>query len=319
MNDMLDYAECLFVNKLETIPAGEWLSDCYLDHDGRSESTHRYALRLRKDDTGLTFDYTATDPQIAAFINCPFGGLFAATYIAVLVYLCSDIPWNSGVMRRVKILSEEGALNNARFPAAVSGSLESIWNSVNAACAALGKMLTFSDAQRSNAMAVWQGATLVYTLFGINQYGERYGSWMIASMLGGGGARSYGDGHDNSGPLICPCYSAINVEHAESLYPFLFLYRKRAVDSGRARYVARRRIRGSRDHPVRHRRDRRRSDIFGSGSFSHARAGRRLSRWRVDRADRARGRADSRKGCRRFRPIGTRLAARKRCWRRSVN
>jgi N-methylhydantoinase B len=232
MSDMLDYAECLFVNKLETIPSGEWLSDCYLDHDGRSESTHRYALRLRKDDTGLTFDYTATDPQIAAFINCPFGGLFAATYIAVLVYLCSDIPWNSGVMRRVKILSEEGALNNARFPAAVSGSLESIWNSVNAACAALGKMLTFSDAQRANAMAVWQGATLVYTLFGVNQYGERYGSWMIASMLGGGGARSYGDGHDNSGPPICPCYSAINVEHAESLYPFLFLYRKRALDSG---------------------------------------------------------------------------------------
>jgi N-methylhydantoinase B len=232
MRDMLDYAECLFANKLESIPAGEWLSDCYLDHDGRSESTHRYALRLRKDETGLTFDYTETDPQIAAFINCPYGGLFAATYIGVLVYLCADIPWNSGVMRRVRILSREGALNNARFPAAVSGSLESIWNSTNAACAALGKMLSASDAQRSSAMAVWQGSTLVYTLFGTNQYGERYGSWMISSSLGGAGARSFGDGHDNSGPLMAPCYSAINVEHAESLYPMLFLYRERAADSG---------------------------------------------------------------------------------------
>jgi N-methylhydantoinase B len=55
---------------------------------------------------------------------------------------------------------------------------------------------------------------------------------MISSSLGGAGARSFGDGHDNSGPLMAPCYSAINVEHAESLYPMLFLYRKRAADSG---------------------------------------------------------------------------------------
>jgi N-methylhydantoinase B len=232
MHDMLDYAERLFANKLETIPPGEWLSDCYLDHDGRTESTHRYALRLRKDEAGLTFDYMETDPQIPAFINCAYGGLFTATYIGILAYLCADIPWNSGVMRRVRILSREGSLNNASFPAAVSGSLESIWNSTNAACAALGKMLCASEQQRSSAMAVWQGSTLVYTLFGKNQYGERYGSWMISSSLGGAGARSFGDGHDVSGPLMAPCYSAINVEHAESLYPLLFLYRKRAADSG---------------------------------------------------------------------------------------
>jgi N-methylhydantoinase B len=232
MHDMLDYAERLFANKLETIPPGEWLSDCYLDHDGRAESTYRYALCLKKDEDGLTFDYTETDPQIPAFINCAYGGLFTATYIGVLAYLCADIPWNSGVMRRVRILSREGSLNNASFPAAVSGSLESIWNSTNAACAALGKMLCASEVQRSSAMAVWQGSTLVYTLFGKNQYGERYGSWMISSSLGGAGARSFGDGHDVSGPLMAPCYSAINVEHAESLYPLLFLYRKRAADSG---------------------------------------------------------------------------------------
>ena len=144
---------------LKRFRPGEWLSDCYLDHDGRGESTHRYALRLKKDDSGLTFDYTETDPQIPAFINCAYAGLFSATYIGVLVYLCADIPWNSGVMRRVRILSNEGSLNNARFPAAVSGSLELIWNSTNAACAALGKMLCASEQQRSSAMAVWQGST----------------------------------------------------------------------------------------------------------------------------------------------------------------
>jgi len=232
MNDLLDYSERLMEAKLATIPDGQWLSDCYLDHDGRKESTHRYAVRLQKSAAGLTFDYTETDPQIAAFINCPYGGLFAATYVALLVYLCSDIPWNSGIMRRVRIVSKEGALNHARFPAAVSGSLESIWNSWNAACGAVGKMLVSSPQQVENAMAVWQGSTLVFTMFGLDQRNERYGGLMINSGLGGGGARTFGDGHDTCGPLVAPRYSAINVEQAEQLYPLLYLYRKRASDSG---------------------------------------------------------------------------------------
>lgn len=232
MADMLDYSEALFVNKLATIPAGEWLSECYMDHDGHKACNYRYALRLTKDDDGLTFDYTGTDPQIEAFINCPYGGLFIATYVGLLVYMCADIPWNAGFMRRIRIVSEEGTLNNARFPAAVSGSLESIWNTTNTVCAALGKMLCLSEAERDSAMAVWQGSTQVYTLFGTNQHNESYGTWIIASGFGGAGARTFGDGHDNSGALMAPRPAVINVEHAEDLYPVLFLYRRRATDSG---------------------------------------------------------------------------------------
>ncbi len=232
MEDMLDYSERLFAHKLASIPNGEWLGECYLDHDGRQESSHRYAVALRHDDAGLTFDYSRTDSQLPAFINSPFCGLFSATLVGVLGYLCGDIPWNSGIMRRVKIVAREGALNNANFPAPVSGSLESIWNSLNAASVALGKMLTCSEEQRDSAMAVWQGSTLVFSLFGTNQHGDRYGGWILCSSLGGGGARTFGDGHDNSGPIVCPCYSTINVENAEHLYPMLYLYRKRAADSG---------------------------------------------------------------------------------------
>src|SRR5690606_27101791 len=105
MADMLDYSEALFVNKLATIPDGEWLAECYMDHDGHQACNYRYALSLRKDSDGLTFDYRGTDPQIEAFINCPYGGLFIATYVGLLVYMCADIPWNAGFMRRVRILS----------------------------------------------------------------------------------------------------------------------------------------------------------------------------------------------------------------------
>ena len=232
MADMLDYSERLMQDKLETIPNGEWLGDCYNDHDGKSDCSHRYAVLLRKDSGLLTFDYRGTDPQVPAFINCPYSGLLSATYTAILLSLCSDIPWNGGAMRCVRIVTEEGALNNAKFPAPVSGSLESFWNSANASVAALGKMLACSPHQRHNAMAVWQGSSLVFAIFGKNQKGENYAGWMICSGLGGGGARSYGDGHDNAGTIMSPRYAVINVESAESLYPILFLYRKRAPDSG---------------------------------------------------------------------------------------
>jgi N-methylhydantoinase B len=232
MQDMLDYSEQLFLRKIDSIPDGEWRGDCYLDHDGRAERFCRYSVRLGKQSDRLIFDYRETDPQLASFINCPAGGLYAATFVALLAYMCGDIPWNSGLMRRVEILSREGSLNHAKFPAPVSGALESIWDSVNAASAAVGKMLTCSSEQRDSAMAVWQGSTQVYNVFGTNQYGRPYGSMLINSSLGGGGGRSFADGHDNAGAIMCPRFSCINVEHAEALYPLLYVYRARAVDSG---------------------------------------------------------------------------------------
>lgn len=232
MEDMLDYSEQLLLAKIASIPEGEWRGDCYLDHDGRTERNCRYSVRLRKQSDALVFDYRETDPQLVSFINCPAGGLYAATYVALLAYLCGDIPWNSGIMRRVTILSREGSLNHAKFPAPVSGALESIWDSVNAASAAIGKMLTCSPEQRAAAMAVWQGSTQVYNVFGTDQYGQPYGTMIINSSLGGGGGRSYADGHDNAGGIMCPRFSCINVEYAEALYPLLYVYRSRAVDSG---------------------------------------------------------------------------------------
>lgn len=232
MQDMLDYSELLFYRKISGIPDGEWSGDCYLDHDGHTARICRYSVQLSKESDMLIFDYRKTDPQLVSFINCPASGLYAATFVAVIAYLCGDIPWNSGLMRRVNILSKEGSLNHAKFPAPVSGALESIWDSVNAASAAIGKMLTCGPSTRESAMAVWQGSTQVYNIFGTNQFSQPYGSMLINSSLGGGGGRSYGDGHDNAGAIMCPRFSCINVEQAESLYPLLYVYRKRAMDSG---------------------------------------------------------------------------------------
>jgi N-methylhydantoinase B len=232
MADILDYSDRLFRVKLANIPDGEWQAESFLDHDGTQESCARYSVSLHKKNSSLIFDYSSSDPQLPAFINCTYGGLYAGTFVAVLSFLCGDIPWNSGIMRNIKIISEEGTINNARFPAPVSGALESIWSTANVATSAIGKMLICSEAEFNNAMAVWQGSSQVYNLFGVDKRGAHYSSMLIYSGLGGSGARVIGDGYDNGGPINSPCYTMINVENAESLYPLIFLYRRRAADSG---------------------------------------------------------------------------------------
>jgi N-methylhydantoinase B len=95
-------------------------------------------------------------------------------------------------------------------------------------------MLSCSQTWRKNMMAVWDGSAFVFNVFGKNQYGEPFGTMMVNSHMGGGGARYFADGHDNSGSLSVPRASVTNVESAEAIYPILYLFRRRAVDSGGA-------------------------------------------------------------------------------------
>jgi hypothetical protein len=81
-------------------------------------------------------------------------------------------------------------------------------------------------------MANWCGSAYVYNVFGLNQYGEQFGTMLVDSHLGGGGARFIGDGYDTSGTLSVPRPSVANIESLEGLYPLLYLYRRRTSDSG---------------------------------------------------------------------------------------
>lgn len=131
------------------------------------------------------------------------------------------------------IQSREGSVVDAKYPAPVSGApVNAGWKVQNTASLALSKMLSSSERYKENAMAVWVGSSFVYNVFGMNQYGKPFGTMMLSSTLGGGGARYFGDGYDYSSPITSPSASVINVESAELKTPLLYLYRKRATDSG---------------------------------------------------------------------------------------
>ena len=235
MGDMLDYTEYLLRKKLGEIPDGEWYSEDYLDHSGHQEKIHTLRLNLKKKGTSLTFDFTGTDKQSEGPINSTFGGILGGLFAALGTFICNDIPWNDGALRPIRIISELGTLNNADFPAPCGmGTISACLHTSDICSSAIAKMLSCSDTLRKNLMAVWDGSAFVFNVFGQNQFGEHFGTMMVNSHMGGGGARYFADGHDNSGSLSVPRASVTNVESAESIYPILYLYRRRALDSGGA-------------------------------------------------------------------------------------
>lgn len=233
MQDSLDYSEVLLRRKLAGIPEGQWFAEDYVDHDGHEDRIYVTRLNLRKTGDGLVFDYRGTDAQAPGFINCTYSGLLAGPFVATLAYLCNDIPWNDGALRCLEVLCEDGTINNARFPAPVSsGIVNAGWSGANAATAAVARMLSCSEEYKENLMAVWAGSVLAYNLFGVNQYGEPFGTMLGLSPMQGAGARYFADGYDVGGFLQGPRPSVMNVETAELRFPILYAYRKRAIDSG---------------------------------------------------------------------------------------
>lgn len=235
MEDCLDYQEFLLRRKLLQIPDGEWYTEDYLDHDGHQEKLYTVRLKLTKKGDRLIFDYRDSDPQTPGFVNCTRTSLAGLTFLSVATHLCNDIPWGWGILRLVDILSIEGTVIDAKYPAPVSGApVNAGWKVKTTSSLALSKMLTSSENYKENAMAVWVGSSCIYIVFGINQYHKPFGTMLLSSTMGGGGARYFDDGYNQSAPLESTTPSVINVESAELNTPILYLYRKRTIDSGGA-------------------------------------------------------------------------------------
>jgi len=113
------------------------------------------------------------------------------------------------------------------------GSVEAARSVLNIASVCLGKMLAASEKYREYSMASWcvPGAQV---MFGSDQRGDPFGTMLLDSMAGGGGATPDADGLDSGSYLSSMDKIIPNVELNEYLFPILYLYRKMSPDSGGA-------------------------------------------------------------------------------------
>jgi N-methylhydantoinase B len=218
--------------RLEELPDGTWCEEGFIDHDGNENRLYPLKLAMTKKGGRLTLDFTGTSPQARGMINCTRVGLEGGIMSAVLSMLCYDMPWcPGGLMDVIDIISEEGTINNARHPAAVSmATVAAAFATGNLVASAIAKMCACSPKYREEAQANWsnwQGMVIA----GIKEGGAPF-TGALLDEAPGSGARSYKDGMDTGGLPGSPCMAIANVETCERLYPILYIYRRQARDTG---------------------------------------------------------------------------------------
>jgi N-methylhydantoinase B len=236
MKRMMTDAEERLRSRLRQIPDGSWQATGYMEQAAVGDrGLHKLALELTKAGDQLIFDFRGTDPQ-AGMVNCPWSGMRAGITVALMPILAGDIPWSAGgLMRCFDIVSDEGTINNASFPAAVGWApISAAWATSNLVAECIAKMLDTSAEMRPRVQAGCTGSMDIVTLAGIDQRGAPSVLMLLGAMAGGYGARPGHDGADTAGILPIPMGRAPDVEMEEFLYPLLFLWRREETDSGGA-------------------------------------------------------------------------------------
>ena len=237
MKRMMADAESRLRGKLAGLPDGTWKATGYQDqsHEG-DRGIHKITVAMTKAGDRLTFDFTGTGPQ-AGVINCTYAGMRGGVMLALLPMLANDIPWSAGgLMRCFDLVSEEGTINNASFPAAVGrGPIGPAWLTGTLVAECLSQLLDCSPNLGQNVQAACCGTWDTAVIAGLDQRGPvpvPFLNVMMEPMAGGYGARPGTDGMDTGGLFCIPMGRVPDVEMSEFLYPLLTLWRREEPDSG---------------------------------------------------------------------------------------
>lgn len=218
---------------LTALPDGVFRARDYIEHDGHDNVLYQVCVTATKKGDRLTLDMTGTSPQAPGFINCTASGMRGAALTGLLPILAPRIRWNEGILRAVDFVAPEGILCNATWPAPVSsGTISTAWIVQNVVVAALSRMVSCSPEHRNEGQAVTKGHMMVMTLAGKDRDGAPFGTFLLDSTAGGGGAFPDHDGLDGSGDYCVPRPAIANVEANEANGPFLYLFRSFVRDTG---------------------------------------------------------------------------------------
>jgi N-methylhydantoinase B len=132
--ELQTYAEQMTRALLNSLPAGNYTAEDFLDNDGISDRPVRVAVTLRISRQGqngqrkksdlepvVTVDFTGSDPQVEGSINAVEAITYSACFYVFRCMLAEDVPAAAGIMRPIRVIAPLGTVVNARPPGAVAG------------------------------------------------------------------------------------------------------------------------------------------------------------------------------------------------------
>jgi len=135
-----DYAEKFLRETIRAIPDGTYTYADHLDDDGVSARPPRIAvvITVRRDEAVV--DFSGSSPQVEGSVNANFAITCSAVLYVFRSLVEDDIPFNTGLLRPLKVIAPEGLIVNARFPAACAGgNVETSQRIVDVVLGALAK------------------------------------------------------------------------------------------------------------------------------------------------------------------------------------
>ena len=203
---------------LAAAPSGSWVATDVMDSTGPAEDQQRQAtIACRvtissgsvggataggaadgdREEPSITFDFTGTDDQRAGNTNAVRAVTVSAVAFVLRSVLDPTLPANAGVMRPVRVITPEGSLVAARFPAAVgAGNVEVSQRIVDVCLRAL------AQAMPERVPAASQGT--MNNLLGGGSVSPATGGepWVYYETVGGGqGGRPPAPGRTGAGPM----------------------------------------------------------------------------------------------------------------------
>ncbi|MBO9524158.1 MAG: hydantoinase B/oxoprolinase family protein [Nocardioidaceae bacterium] len=231
----LDHSERELRQVLSELPDGVFRAVDWIEHDGHEDKLYEFRVTVTKTGDELAFDFTGTSAQAPGFINCTYSGLVAGVFTALLPTLAPNLRWNEGLLRPVSITAPAGTVANATWPAPVSSAtVSAVWVVTNVSFSALSRLVTTSPDVARHGAGVTKGSMSVMVLNGLYPDGDPYGTFLLDSTAGGGGAYGDHDGLTASGDFCVPRPAIANVESHEADGQILFLYRGILPDSAGA-------------------------------------------------------------------------------------
>jgi len=123
--DLLDYTERVTRAMLRAIPDGEYAFEDFLDSDGITEEPVRIAVTLRIRGDCAEVDFTGSSQQVAGSVNANYAIAVSAAMYCFRCLIESDVPYNAGLLRPIRLIAPDRSVVNAGLPAAMAaGNVE---------------------------------------------------------------------------------------------------------------------------------------------------------------------------------------------------
>jgi N-methylhydantoinase B/oxoprolinase/acetone carboxylase alpha subunit len=121
MRHLQDYSERIMRRAIRAIPDGQYRFADKLDDDGVTQDPVKIQVVIRVRGGTAVVDFTGTEPQTQGSVNANLAITLSATMYVFRCIIRGDVPYNSGLLRPIRLIAPEGSVVNARPPAAVAG------------------------------------------------------------------------------------------------------------------------------------------------------------------------------------------------------